>query len=114
MNNFSQQILHLELQSKISVHFYQHMIWFIPLTIPQIGMFQRFLICSSSPFASVVIFLDRECGWRTNELAPACLDPCAVCLERKCMVAVEGTFLLNGQSNICYLSSINAGSMVYN
>ncbi|KAL2586604.1 hypothetical protein AAZV13_13G064700 [Glycine max] len=30
-----------------------------------------------------------ECGWRTNDLAP-CLDPCAVCLERKCTVAVEG------------------------
>ncbi|KAG5096941.1 hypothetical protein JHK82_046795 [Glycine max] len=30
-----------------------------------------------------------ECGWRTSDLAP-CLDPCAVCLERKCMVAVEG------------------------
>lgn len=33
---------------------------------------------------------NRECGWRTSDFAPICLDPCAVCLERKCMVAVEG------------------------
>ncbi|QCD80450.1 ankyrin [Vigna unguiculata] len=47
-----------------------------------------------SPYLSLplksIVRIARECGWRTNELAPACLDPCAVCLERKCMVAVEG------------------------
>lgn len=47
-----------------------------------------------SPYISLplmsIVRIARECGWRTNELAPTCLDPCAVCLERKCMVAVEG------------------------
>ncbi|MED6157267.1 E3 ubiquitin-protein ligase xbat32 [Stylosanthes scabra] len=46
-----------------------------------------------SPYLSLplmsIVKIARECGWKTNELAP-CLDPCAVCLERKCMVAVEG------------------------
>ncbi|KAK7265322.1 hypothetical protein RJT34_32941 [Clitoria ternatea] len=47
-----------------------------------------------SPYISLplmsIITIARECGWKTNELSPTCLDPCAVCLERKCMVAVEG------------------------
>ncbi|KAJ1433542.1 Zinc finger, RING-type [Sesbania bispinosa] len=47
-----------------------------------------------SPYLSLplmsIVRIARECGWRASELAPACLDPCAVCLERKCMVAVEG------------------------
>ena len=47
-----------------------------------------------SPYISLplmsIVRIARECGWRTSELAPTCLDPCAVCLERKCMVAVEG------------------------
>ncbi|KAL1372047.1 hypothetical protein HN51_002213 [Arachis hypogaea] len=46
-----------------------------------------------SPYLSLplmsIVKIARECGWKTNELAP-CLDPCSVCLERKCMVAVEG------------------------
>ncbi|KAG4929726.1 hypothetical protein JHK86_046687 [Glycine max] len=46
-----------------------------------------------SPYISLplmsIVRIARECGWRTSDLAP-CLDPCAVCLERKCMVAVEG------------------------
>lgn len=46
-----------------------------------------------SPYISLplmsIVRIARECGWRTNDLAP-CLDPCAVCLERKCTVAVEG------------------------
>ncbi|XP_027329963.1 probable E3 ubiquitin-protein ligase XBOS32 isoform X2 [Abrus precatorius] len=47
-----------------------------------------------SPYLSLplmsIVRIARECGWRTTEIAPTCLDPCAVCLERKCMVAVEG------------------------
>uniref|UniRef100_A0A2P2JXL1 RING-type E3 ubiquitin transferase n=1 Tax=Rhizophora mucronata TaxID=61149 RepID=A0A2P2JXL1_RHIMU len=51
------------------------------------------LICPSSylslPLMSI-INVARECGWRTNELQPSCLDPCVVCLERKCTVSAEG------------------------
>lgn len=48
-------------------------------------------------FVHVVIIANanRECGWRTLEAAPACAEPCSVCLERKCMVAVEGKCILN-------------------
>ncbi|KAI4335476.1 hypothetical protein L6164_014120 [Bauhinia variegata] len=47
-----------------------------------------------SPYLSLplmsIVRIARECGWRTTDSAPTCIDPCAVCLERKCMVAVEG------------------------
>lgn len=32
----------------------------------------------------------RECGWNDRDSSPTCLEPCAVCLERKCTVAAEG------------------------
>lgn len=47
---------------------------------------------------SFVIY--RECGWRDSDNIPVCLDPCVVCLERKCTVAVEGTFPLSLQTSI--------------
>lgn len=37
-----------------------------------------------------IIKIARECGWRSNDSLPTCLDPCVVCLERKCTVAAEG------------------------
>ena len=47
-----------------------------------------------------VVIFDRECGWRTLETTVPCVDPCSVCLERKCMVAVEGTCFSN-MTNFC-------------
>lgn len=32
----------------------------------------------------------RECGWNDRDSSPTCLEPCVVCLERKCTVAAEG------------------------
>ncbi|XLT08659.1 hypothetical protein HN51_054452 [Arachis hypogaea] len=50
-----------------------------------------------SPYLSLplvnTVKIARECGWKTNELTQ-CLDPCAVCLEKKCTVAVEGPLIL--------------------
>lgn len=39
---------------------------------------------------SMCIYICRECGWRTIDSLSTCLDPCVVCLERKCTVAAEG------------------------
>ncbi|XP_006845489.2 probable E3 ubiquitin-protein ligase XBOS32 isoform X1 [Amborella trichopoda] len=43
----------------------------------------------SLPLMSIVK-ISRECGWRSSDILPACVDPCAVCLERRCTVAAEG------------------------
>ncbi|KAJ7979536.1 E3 ubiquitin-protein ligase XBAT33 [Quillaja saponaria] len=47
-----------------------------------------------SPYLSLplmsIVKIARECGWRTTESALTCQDPCVVCLERQCTVAVEG------------------------
>lgn len=37
-----------------------------------------------------IINIARECGWKSSDFQPACVDPCVVCLERKCTVAAEG------------------------
>ncbi|KAK6944281.1 Ankyrin repeat, partial [Dillenia turbinata] len=37
-----------------------------------------------------IINIARECGWRSSDSIPTCIDPCVVCLERKCTVAAEG------------------------
>ncbi|KAF3649804.1 E3 ubiquitin-protein ligase XBAT32 [Capsicum annuum] len=37
-----------------------------------------------------IVKIARECGWRTIDSHSSCLDPCVVCLERKCTVAAEG------------------------
>ncbi|CAJ2649670.1 E3 ubiquitin-protein ligase XBAT32 [Trifolium pratense] len=67
-----------------------------------------------SPYLSLPIMsimkIARECGWRTSELAPICLDPCAVCLERKCMVAVEGCDHEFCTQCALYLCSTNSAS----
>ncbi|CAL5376525.1 unnamed protein product [Camellia sinensis] len=39
---------------------------------------------------SSIVKIARECGWRFSDNTPACLDPCVVCLERKCTVAAQG------------------------
>ncbi|XP_031109693.1 probable E3 ubiquitin-protein ligase XBOS32 [Ipomoea triloba] len=38
-----------------------------------------------------IVNIARECGWTTNN-PPLAIDPCVVCLERKCTVAAEGCF----------------------
>ncbi|KAH6819262.1 hypothetical protein C2S51_002865 [Perilla frutescens var. frutescens] len=49
---------------------------------------------SPSPYLSLplmsIVDIARECGWRNNDSPSTCLDPCVVCLERKCSVAAEG------------------------
>ncbi|KAK6942379.1 Ankyrin repeat, partial [Dillenia turbinata] len=37
-----------------------------------------------------IINIARECGWRSSDSITTCIDPCVVCLERKCTVAAEG------------------------
>ncbi|KAL3643115.1 putative E3 ubiquitin-protein ligase xbos32 [Castilleja foliolosa] len=37
-----------------------------------------------------IVEIARLCGLRSNDLSSTCLDPCVVCLERKCTVAAEG------------------------
>lgn len=37
-----------------------------------------------------IIKIARECGFRNLDRGSECLDPCVVCLERKCTVAAEG------------------------
>ncbi|KAK7388442.1 hypothetical protein VNO78_23258 [Psophocarpus tetragonolobus] len=68
-----------------------------------------------SPYISLplmsIVRIARECGWKTNELAPTCLDPCAVCLERKCMVAVEGCDHEFCTQCALYLCSTNSTSI---
>ncbi|XP_073011054.1 probable E3 ubiquitin-protein ligase XBOS32 isoform X2 [Typha latifolia] len=36
-----------------------------------------------------IMNIARECGWKNTIGTPACIDPCAVCLERRCTVAAE-------------------------
>ncbi|KAJ3693363.1 hypothetical protein LUZ60_008843 [Juncus effusus] len=47
-----------------------------------------------SPFLSLplmsIVKIARECGWRRPIQSPACVDPCVICLEMKCMVAAQG------------------------
>ncbi|KAK8955899.1 putative E3 ubiquitin-protein ligase XBOS32 [Platanthera guangdongensis] len=46
--------------------------------------------CLSLPLMSIVK-LARDCGWRNNCIqSPTCMDPCVVCLERKCTVCAAG------------------------
>ncbi|XP_057968636.1 probable E3 ubiquitin-protein ligase XBOS32 isoform X2 [Malania oleifera] len=47
-----------------------------------------------SPYLSLplmsIVKIARDCGWRNNDSILTCVDPCVVCLERKCTVAAEG------------------------
>lgn len=47
-----------------------------------------------SPYISLpmmsIMKISRECWWRNDNQSPACIDPCAVCLERRCTVSSEG------------------------
>ncbi|KAI8570170.1 hypothetical protein RHMOL_Rhmol01G0012700 [Rhododendron molle] len=57
-----------------------------------------------------IVKIARECGWRDSNNTPVCLDPCVVCLERKCTVAVEGCDHEFCTSCALYLCSTNSSS----
>ncbi|KAL3623858.1 putative E3 ubiquitin-protein ligase xbos32 [Castilleja foliolosa] len=59
-----------------------------------------------------IVEIARECGWRSNDLASTCLDPCVVCLERKCTVAAEGCLHEFCTHCALYLCSTNSTSTV--
>ncbi|KAG8372470.1 hypothetical protein BUALT_Bualt12G0069500 [Buddleja alternifolia] len=69
---------------------------------------------SPSPFLCLplrsLVDIARECGWRSSDMASACLDPCVVCLERKCTVAAEGCFHEFCTHCALYLCSTNSTS----
>lgn len=91
MHFFRRKYYILTVRSKISIWLYPHLIWLSLFTLPQIWCISKVTNIVHSCFLFLLAVIhNRECGWRTSELAPTCLDPCAVCLERQCMVAVEG------------------------
>ncbi|XP_043719436.1 probable E3 ubiquitin-protein ligase XBOS32 isoform X2 [Telopea speciosissima] len=55
-----------------------------------------------------------EFGWRNNNSVITCLDPCAVCLERKCTVAAEGCGHEFCTRCALYLCSTNSTSTATN
>ncbi|KAF7806592.1 E3 ubiquitin-protein ligase XBAT32 [Senna tora] len=67
-----------------------------------------------SPYLSLplmsIVKIARDCGWRPVDTTSTCLDPCAVCLERKCMVAVEGCDHEFCTQCALYLCSTNSAS----
>ncbi|OAY69336.1 putative E3 ubiquitin-protein ligase XBOS32 [Ananas comosus] len=52
------------------------------------------ILTPPSPYLSLplmsIMGIAREYGWKSTDLSPAYIDPCAVCLERRCTVAAEG------------------------
>ncbi|XP_043719435.1 probable E3 ubiquitin-protein ligase XBOS32 isoform X1 [Telopea speciosissima] len=71
-----------------------------------------------SPFLSLplmsIVKIAREFGWRNNNSVITCLDPCAVCLERKCTVAAEGCGHEFCTRCALYLCSTNSTSTATN
>ncbi|CAA6671038.1 unnamed protein product [Spirodela intermedia] len=69
-----------------------------------------------SPYLSLplmsVVKIARECGWRNAGQSPACIDPCAVCLERRCTVSAEGCGHEFCTRCALYLCSTNSTSTV--
>ncbi|KAL6534744.1 putative E3 ubiquitin-protein ligase xbos32 [Orobanche gracilis] len=57
-----------------------------------------------------IVEIARECGWRSNDLASTCVDPCVVCLERKCTVAAKGCLHEFCTHCALYLCSTNGTS----
>lgn len=54
----------------------------------------------------------RECGWKSCDSHSTCVDPCVVCLERRCTVAAEGCFHEFCTRCALYLCSTNRTSAV--
>ncbi|XP_042520305.1 probable E3 ubiquitin-protein ligase XBOS32 [Macadamia integrifolia] len=71
-----------------------------------------------SPYLSLplmsIVKIAREFGWRDNNSVITCLDPCAVCLERKCTVAAEGCGHEFCTHCALYLCSTNSTSTATN
>ncbi|XP_077215741.1 putative E3 ubiquitin-protein ligase XBOS32 isoform X2 [Tasmannia lanceolata] len=67
--------------------------------------------CLSLPLMSIMK-IARECGWRTPDSPPTCLDPCVVCLERKCTVSAEGCGHEFCTRCALYLCSTNSTSTI--
>ncbi|PIN18222.1 26S proteasome regulatory complex, subunit PSMD10 [Handroanthus impetiginosus] len=71
---------------------------------------------SPSPYLCLplmsIVDIARECGWRNNDSSSTCLDPCVVCLERKCTVAAEGCSHEFCTQCALYLCSTNTTSTV--
>ncbi|KAG1326502.1 E3 ubiquitin-protein ligase XBAT32 [Cocos nucifera] len=69
-----------------------------------------------SPYLSLplmsIMRIARECGWRNKNQSPACIDPCVVCLERKCTVAAEGCDHEFCTRCALYLCSTNSTSTI--
>ncbi|XP_077238235.1 putative E3 ubiquitin-protein ligase XBOS32 isoform X2 [Tasmannia lanceolata] len=69
-----------------------------------------------SPYLSLplmsIMKIARECGWRTPNSLPTCMDPCVVCLERKCTVAAEGCGHEFCTRCALYLCSTNSTSTI--
>ncbi|KAA8535458.1 hypothetical protein F0562_030461 [Nyssa sinensis] len=59
-----------------------------------------------------IVKIARECGWRSGDSVPTCIDPCVVCLERKCTVAAEGCDHEFCTQCALYLCSTNSTSTV--
>ncbi|CAI9787436.1 unnamed protein product [Fraxinus pennsylvanica] len=59
-----------------------------------------------------IVNISRECGWRGNDALSTCIDPCVVCLERKCTVAAEGCLHEFCTHCALYLCSTNSISTV--
>lgn len=68
-----------------------------------------------SPYLSLplmnIMKIARECGWRNPDALPPGVDPCAVCLERKCTVAAEGCGHEFCTNCALYLCSTNSTSI---
>ncbi|KAK3031250.1 hypothetical protein RJ639_035550 [Escallonia herrerae] len=59
-----------------------------------------------------IVQVARECGWRSSDSLPMCVDPCVVCLESKCTVAAEGCCHEFCIRCALYLCSTNSTSSV--
>ncbi|KAJ4957476.1 hypothetical protein NE237_024587 [Protea cynaroides] len=71
-----------------------------------------------SPYLSLplmsIVKIAREFGWKNNDSVITCLDPCAVCLERKCTVTTEGCGHEFCTYCALYLCSTNSSSTATN
>ncbi|CAL9110879.1 unnamed protein product [Musa textilis] len=69
-----------------------------------------------SPYLSLplmsIMRIAREFGWRSTIQSPACIDPCVVCLERRCTVAAEGCNHEFCTRCALYLCSTNSTSTI--
>ncbi|XP_027176866.1 probable E3 ubiquitin-protein ligase XBOS32 isoform X1 [Coffea eugenioides] len=59
-----------------------------------------------------IVNIARECGWKSCDSHNTCVDPCVVCLERRCTVAAEGCFHEFCTRCALYLCSTNRTSAV--